>query len=191
MTTRVFASAAWVLAAATLVGCSPERPAQQAIQAAEQALAAAPAEAERYLGADYTAVTDHIAEAKAALEAKNYQGALEHAKLATEGTGGFAAAIEAKKAQFTESWSSMSKDLPAAVTAIEQRVTDLGKMRRLPAGVTKENVAGAQTALSDAKATWTEAMTAYENGNLLDAVTKGTAIQTKMAEVKQMLGMEM
>jgi hypothetical protein len=65
--------AAVVLTVAGVLGCSPEKPAQNAIAAAEEALAAASADAQTYAADAYVMATTKIAEAKQALEQQDYK----------------------------------------------------------------------------------------------------------------------
>ena len=178
------------LIAAAAVACSPAKPAQTAIAAAETALAAAPAEAQTYIAAEHEEATGLIAAAKTALESKDYTGALASAQQASTAISGFAAAIETAKNQATASWKMMTDSLPGTVTAVENRVNALSGMRRLPTGVTRTTVDGAKTTLADVKTMWGEAMTAAQGGNLMDAVTKGTTCRTKLQEVMTALGMK-
>jgi hypothetical protein len=84
----------------------------------------------------------------------------------------------------------MSDSLPGMVQAIQTRVDELSKMRRLPTGVTKEGLDGAKVTLQEMTAMWTQATEAYGNGNLADAASLGTAVKTKAAEVMAALGMK-
>jgi len=171
------------------VACSQEKPAQNAITAAENALGAASADAQVYAADAYKMATDKIAAAKQALENKDYKTAVASANEATAKIGELGTAIEAKKTELAQSWASLDADLPGMVSAIDQRITELGTMRRLPAGITKATLDGAKTTLSEMKETWGEAVAAHDGGNLMDAVTKGTDVQTKAAQVKTALKM--
>jgi len=181
--------AAVVLTVAGLVACSQAKPAQNAITAAENALTAASADAQVYAADTYQMATDKIAEAKQALENKDYRTAVASAKEAETTIGEFGAAIEAKKTELAQSWTTLETELPGAVNAIDTRVAELGKLRRLPAGITKDMVDGAKTTLAAMRATWGEAVAAHDGGNLMDAVTKGTSVQTQAAQLKTDLKM--
>jgi hypothetical protein len=181
--------AAVVLTVAGTLACSQEKPAQNAITAAENALAAAPAEAQVYAANAYKMATDKIAAAKQALEQKDYKLAVTSANEATAKVGEFAAAIEAKKTELTRSWTALDGELPGMVAAIDRRVTELSGMRRLPAGITKASVDSAKASLAEMRATWGDAVAAHDGGNMMDAVTKATGIKTKVAEIMSALKM--
>lgn len=182
--------AAVMLAVAGVVACSPEKPAQNAIAAAEEALAAAPADAQTYAGDAYVAATTKIAEAKQALEQQDYKLAVSSANEATTAIGGFAAAIETKKAELGTMWSELSGEMPATVGAIDARIEELSKMRRLPAGMTKATLDGAKASVAEIKTMWGEAVAAFEGGNLMEATMKGSTCKDRALEVKGALMME-
>jgi hypothetical protein len=181
--------AALGLIAVAAVACSPGKPAQDAITAAEEALAAAPADAQTYVAAEYQKATDRIAAAKAALEEKDYTTALASAKEASTTIGAFPAAIETTKKEATTSWKMMTDSLPGMVTAVEKRVNELSRMSRLPTGVTRANVDGAKKTLAEVKTMWGEATTSAQAGNVMDAVKKGTTCRTKTREMMTALRM--
>ncbi len=181
--------AALGLIAIAAVACSPGKPAQDAITAAEEALAAAPADAKTYVAAEHQKATDQIAAAKAALEQKDYPAALASAQEASTTISAFPAAIETTKKEATASWKMMTDSLPGMVTAVDKRVTELSRMSRLPAGVTRANIDGAKTTLAEVKTMWGEAQKSAEGGNLMDAVKKGTTCRTKTREMMTALGM--
>jgi hypothetical protein len=182
--------AAVVLTVAGVLGCSPEKPAQNAIAAAEEALAAASVDAQTYAADAYVMATTKIAEAKQALEQQDYKLATASAGEATTAIEGFAAAIETKKAELGEMWTALSGELPGTVTAIDARIEELSKMRRLPAGMTKATLDGAKASTAELRTMWGEAVAAFDGGNLMEAVMKGSACKDKALEVKGALVME-
>jgi len=85
----------------------------------------------------------------------------------------------------------MSESVPGMLDAITKRVVDLGKMRRLPAGVTKESLAAAGATIDSSKAAWAAAAEAHQGGNIAEAVRMGTSVKMQAAETMRSLGMEM
>ena len=181
--------AALGLVAVAAVACSPGKPAQTAITAAEEALAAAPADAKVYVAAEYQKATDQITAAKAALEEKDYTTALASAKEASTTISAFPAAIETTKEEASASWKMMSDSLPDMVGTVEKRMNELSRMSRLPTGVTRASLDGAKTTLAEVKTMWGEAMKSAQAGNMMDAVKKGTTCRTKTREMMTALGM--
>jgi len=183
------------LLALTLVaavgGCAREKgSAEQAIAVADSSLQTVAADAQAYVPDLYTAAGATVAAARADFEAGNYTEALAKAQEAAADVGELGAAITARKDEMTAAWTAMSDSLPGMVQAIQTRVDELSKMRRLPAGVTKEALEGAKVALQEMAGTWTEAMGAFATGNLADATSKGTSVKTKAAELMAALGMK-
>jgi hydroxyethylthiazole kinase-like sugar kinase family protein len=75
------------------------------------------------------------------------------------------------------------------VEAIKGRVDILSQSKKLPANMTADKLATAKSGLGEITQQWTAATEAYKGGNLLDAITKATAVKTKAAELLTMLGM--
>ncbi len=80
--------------------------------------------------------------------------------------------------------------MPAALAALRSRVEALSKTRRLPVGMTTETVAGAKNAVDVMTKTWSEAGTAFANGDVMGAVTTAQALKVKAAEAMAALGMQ-
>ena len=113
-----------------------KQPAQTAISQAETALDAISVDAQKYLPDKYQQTQAAIDAAKATYSKGDYKNALAAAKelptqvsaLATE----VAAAKQSAIASLTESWNSLSSDLPNMVNAIQSRVDMLSKSKKLP-----------------------------------------------------------
>lgn len=189
MLTRPWSRVATVLVAAGALACSQQGPAQNAIDAAEAALTAAPADAQVYAAELYDSATGKIAEAKTAFETQDYKTALASAQEATTKVGEFAAAIEAKKAELATAWGTLGQEMPTAVSALDSRIAELSRMRRLPAGMTTATLNAAKTGVAEVKQLWTDATAAFDGGNLMDAVTNASACKTRIGELKAALGM--
>ena len=182
--------AAVMVTAAGAFACSPAKPAQNAITAAEEALAAAPADAQTYAADAYVTATTKLAEAKQALEQQDYKLALASANEAAAKAGEFAAAIASKKTELTEMWTGLSGEMPNAIAALDARIAALGKMGRLPAGMTKATVDGAKASVAEIRTMWGEAVAAFDGGNLIEAAMKGSTCRQKVTHVRSALVME-
>jgi hypothetical protein len=183
------------LIALTLVGavagCARERgSAEQAIAAADSTLQTVAADAQAYVPDLYTAAGAKVAAARQDFEAGNYTDALAKAQEAATEAGGLGAAITARKDELSAAWTAMSDSLPGMVQAIQARVDELSKMRRLPAGVTAQALDDAKAALQEMTGSWNQATQAYGSGNLAEATSMASAVQTKAAEVRAALGMK-
>jgi len=176
---------------AALGGCaSAKGNADKAIASADSTMQTVAADAQAYVPDLYAAAGAKVAAARSDFDAGNYADALTKAQEAATDVGGLGAAITARKDELTAAWTSMSDSLPGMVQAIQTRVDELSKMRRLPTGVTKEGLDGAKVTLQEMTGMWTQATEAYGNGNLADAASLGTAVKTRAAEVMAALGMK-
>jgi soluble cytochrome b562 len=171
-----------------------KEPAQTAISQAETALDAISVDAQKYLPDKYQEVQAAIDAAKAVFSKGDYKNALAAAKelptqvsaLATE----VAAAKQAAIASLTDTWNSMSADLPNMVNAIQSRVDTLSKSKKLPKNLDQASFDAAKTGLDDMKSTWSAATQSFNSGNVEDAVAKAKQVQEKGTEVMGLLGMK-
>ena len=92
------------------------------------------------------------------------------------------------QAQAMQDWSTLNTEVPKSVEAIQARVDSL-KPNALPKDVTRDELETARKDLETMKATWTEATTAAESGDLTAATEKGRTVQAKAEELKGTLGM--
>ncbi|MBS0394069.1 MAG: hypothetical protein JSR54_05540 [Proteobacteria bacterium] len=193
MTLRRPGLLAALLACVALAACSPMKdPAEAAIADASAALKKIGPDAEQFAPTEYAAANEQINAMKAAFEKKDYEGVLNMVHKVAPSLKLLAETVTSKKGEahtkLRDQWRHFSTDLPAAMTAVEARATELGKARKLPKGVSKEAVAGAGASLDAAKQAWTDAEGAKKAGNLEDAVAKGTVASTKLDEIKASLG---
>lgn len=206
-TPRTFRGTAYLLLALSvaLAGCANQQePAKQAIAGIEAAIAAAGAEAQQYIPDALKAVTDQLAALKANYDKKDYKAVLASAPaLLTQAQGlvaakdtavkaaaeQAAAAAAAAEAATKASWATLVDAVPAAIAAVESRVTMLTKSKKLPANVTKDALAAAQTGVTDAKSLWEQAAGAQADGKLSDAVTLAQQAKEKVDAALAGLGM--
>jgi hypothetical protein len=141
-------------------------------------------------------VPDQVKSLQAALAATkekfakgDHTAALGDAKSLTDKAKEVASAASAKKAELTSAWEGLSAGMPKVLDAIKGRVDILSKSKKLPANLTAEKFASAKSGLEEMTQQWTAATESANGGNLMDAMTKGTAVKTKAAEVLTTLGM--
>jgi hypothetical protein len=172
-------------------GCATQKKAaQSAINTADSSLKAVAADAQAYVPDLYSAAGAKLAAAKTDFDAAKYPDALAKAESASTQAGSLGAAVTAKKTALAASWKAASDSLPGMLKALQTRVDELAKARRLPAGVTKAAVDGAKKALQEMNIAWTQAQTAYSTGKVADAVQQAGAIQGRAAETMSSLGMK-
>jgi hypothetical protein len=181
----------------SLAACASDKgPAEQAVKAAEDALAAVKAEATKYVPDQAKAVEDGVAAMKASLQKGDYKAVLAAAPDLTakaQALGAAAAAkkteMEAKAAALTKTWEELSGGLPKMVDALRSRVDILSKAKQLPAKMTKATLDEAKAGLTTIDQTWTEAQAAFKDGKLDDAVAKANTTKDKTVEIMTKLGM--
>lgn len=184
-----------------LSGCANQmEPAKEAISQIGAAIAAAGADAQRYIPDDLKAINDQLSALKAKFDQKDYAGVLAAAPaLLTKAQGlvgakdaamqAEAAAQQAAEQAMKADWDTLSSTLPAAIAAIDSRVNILAKSKKLPASVTKAALESAQGNLADAKSLWEQATGAQTAGKWGDAVMAAQQAQEKADAALSSLGM--
>lgn len=100
-----------------------------------------------------------------------------------------ASTAAAKKVELAKTWDGFSSGFPRVVDAIKSRVDILSQSKKLPAGMTPDNLATAKAGLADITQQWTAATDASKSGNLADAVAKTPSLKAKAVEVLTALKM--
>jgi hypothetical protein len=185
------------LAAWVLVGCVNQKaPAEQAVAAAETALASVRDEAQKYAPDQLQAVDAQLNAIKDNLAKGNYQAVLAAAPNLNSAISGLKDVADNKKAEADaalakakDAWGPMSSDVPKMVDAIQTRVDKLAKERHLPKGVTKDNVTSAKSALDSMKSAWSDASNAAASGDFSTAVSKAQTVKDQATDTMKSLGM--
>lgn len=176
------------LSAFVAVACG-KGPAQAALTAADAAVSGAKADGEKYVPEQFKALSDAAAAAKSKFDSGDYKAALEGAQAVSTQAQAVVAAAAAKKTELMEGWKAMEGSLPGMVADIQKKVMELGKAKKLPAGLDKAGLESAKTALEAATAAWAEAGTAFSAGDVLKAVAKGSEVKKTAEELMSKLGM--
>ena len=185
-------------AGALLIGlfataCSQKEPAWKAIEAGEDAMAEVYADAQKYIPRQYAEVKTALEEARQAYDSGNYADALSKAQglpaKAAELGQAAAAARETLHQQLTVEWQQFTAGLPGLLDGLQGRLTELEKARRLPEGVTKDAVERAGKGLAVARNAWSEALAAFEAGNLEGAATRAGESERLVTELMTDVGM--
>jgi hypothetical protein len=188
-----------------VAGCANQQePAQKAIAGIEAAVAAAGADAQQYIPDALKAVNDQLADLKAKYDKKDYKAVLAAAPAVLTQAQGLvaakdaamkdamakaAAAKEAAEQAMMSSWETLASSVPAAISAVESRVTMLSKSKKLPANVTKDALAAAKDGVASAKSLWEQATGAHASGNWSDAVAMAEQAKAKVDAALVGLGM--
>lgn len=189
--TRI-AALAGLLALAT--ACSQKDPAQEAITAAENALAAVYEDAQKYVPSRYDEVKAELEAARTAFNEERYADAIAAVKEvpahAEELAKEVVTAKQQRLSELNADWARLSGSLPGVMTNIGNRLGELGKMRRLPAGMDKQLLDEANAAYGSAQSAWDEAGTAFTAGNLEEAVSSARAAESMAQDLVTRLGMQ-
>lgn len=173
--------------AALTTACSQKGPAEEAIKAAEAAVAAAKGTVEKYVPAQWKALNDAVKDAKDKVAKGDYAAALAAAQSipgkVTEATN----AAKAKKEEFTKKWTELEGSVPGAIKAVEEKVASFAAMKKLPKGMDKARLEASQAGLADAKKGWDEAVAAAKAGDMLVAIDKATAAKAKATDLEASL----
>ena len=186
--TKGIATLAVVALALFATGCN-KGPAEAALGAADQALAAAKPEIERYVPEELAALTSDVQAARSEFDKGNYTEALKAAQELPTKIQSAVAAAEEKKSQLTMTWTALTASLPGLVQSITEKVATLGAAKALPRGMTREMLASAQTDLGSVTEAWTAATAAFQGGDIPRAVETAQDVKAKAEALAGMLGL--
>src|SRR5450631_3609444 len=164
----------WLAASLTALiafGCASQKePAEQAVANIDAALGTAHDSAAKYAPDGLQSVEAQVATLKDNLSKGDYKKVLADAPAATTAVTSLQQAAIAKQeeadtklAQTKQQWRTLSVDVPKRVAAIQSRVDELSKSRRLPKGVSKASFESAKASLDSLNSAWTEATSAVAN----------------------------
>jgi hypothetical protein len=186
----------WVIASVMVclflvAGCSRDKePAEMGIKAAEDALNAGKGEIGKYVPDQIKGLEAAIKGAKEKFEKKEYTEALNAVKDLPGKVKEAAAAAAAKKAEMTKEWEAMSAELPKMIEAIKGKVEPLAKAKKLPTGMDKAKLDGANAGLDEITKGWADAEGAFKNGDISGALAKAKGLKDKAAEIMAGLGIK-
>ena len=180
-------------AALALAACSQKDPANEAIEAAADALNAVYEDAQKYVPERYAEVKAELDAARKAVDEERYADAIAAVKdvpAHAEALSKEAAAAKAKHvAEMNADWTRLSGSLPDRFTGIGSRLDELGRMKKLPEGMDRQLLDEAKAALASAQSAWDEAGAAFARGDLDAAVGKARDAEGMAQDLVARLGM--
>jgi len=157
-------------------------PAKNALANINTTLNSVSADAQKYVPDQFAQAQSKAAELTASYEKKDYATVLARAPAVLTEVNGLAGAAAAKKDEMVKAvgneWRSLAASVPQSLSAVQSRIDDLSKTKRVPKGV---DLAAAKSGLADATSAWDKAKEAFKSGNPADAVTAGKDAQGKLA----------
>jgi hypothetical protein len=167
-------------------GCSQDKTlADTAIKNAEKALTDMAADAMAFMPDEFKAAQDALAAAKQSFEQGKYKDALTAAQQIATQAPEMATAVATRKEEMSKAWADMGASMPATMTQIQGEIDKITKSKKLPPA--KVDEVNAQVASLNQM--WAEAGTAFNSGNVAEAVAKGSMAQDGANKLMETLGM--
>ena len=159
-----------------VVGCS-KGPAEAALKAADEAIAKAKPEAEKFVPEQFKALTDAAAAAKANFDKGDYAAVLTAAKDLPAKAAEVMTAATAKKDELTGQWNELGKVIPAKMLDLTDKVNALAAMKKLPKGVDAARVEEIKGKLAEMTGAWTKATETFGSGDIMGAIQLGNNVK--------------
>jgi len=194
---RVHRWTALLFASLLIVACGGQKePAERAVADADAAIAAVREDAARFVPDQLKELEDSLALLKDNLAKEKYPAVLTAARELnrTINTVNETVATEKVKAaavadQLTERWNSLSTELPEMVESVTARVASLAKSRKFPEGVDAVLFDDIKAAADTMAQSWQQALGAFANNNMQEAVDMAQTAKDRGTEVMTALGM--
>lgn len=189
---RALSVTAAAAAALLFVACeSPAKaPADAAIKAAEAAVEAVKAEAQKLVPDQLKAVQDAIGAAKAKFAAGDFPAALTAGTDAGKKAKDLAAAIKAKKDELAAAWKTAAAQMGTHLQAINAKLAELAKAKRLPKGIDKDTVQKAKDSVAALTKDFGDATGKFGGGQLQEAVAAAKGLLSRAHEIAAKLGVQ-
>ena len=173
----LLASAATLLLAAC---ADTVKPADDAITAADNALADIAEDAKQYVPLQYNEVLGKLNGLKTAFNKKNYKEVVAGAPDVMTAVKGLGEAATAKRAEamqvYAAEWEALSVSVPAVIASIQDRGAALETAKKVPDGV---DLVSARRAIADANMRWKQAQSAGDSGRTDAAVINAKKAQER------------
>jgi hypothetical protein len=184
--------------AAILCACGMQKEAaQEALAETEHAVSSLRSDAASVAPDELAALDESLAGLKADLARQDYRAVVSGAPVLMARVGALQQRIIAKKAEqaaraarLTESWNALVAEVPDLVNAVNARVDSLAHTSKLLAGMDRTAFEATRAAAIEMTQSWQQALGAFANDNMEEAVGSAEAAKQKGAEVMTRLGME-
>jgi hypothetical protein len=157
-------------------------PAKNALDNINTTLNSVSADAQKYVPDQFTQAQSKVAALTASFEKKDYAAVIAGAPAVLAEVRGLPDAAAAKRDEMVKElgneWRSLAASVPQSLSAVQSKIDDLSKTKRVPKGV---DLGAAKSGLADANSAWDKAQEAFKAGNPADAVTAAKDAQGKVA----------
>jgi hypothetical protein len=169
-------------AAILIAACANQmEPAKNALDNINATLAAASADAQKYVPDQLTSAQSKVAALTASFDKKDYAAVVAGAPAVLAEVNGLAGAAAAKKDETLKAlgneWRSLAASIPPSITAVQTRIDALSKTKHVPKDI---ELTAAKSGLTDATSAWEKAQTAFKSGNAADAVPAAKDAKSKL-----------
>ncbi len=172
-----------VLAIAVLAGCGgPKRAAEQAIAAADSALAPIAEEAARVVPEQLQPLTASVADARSALANGEFEAAAAGVTDFPARAMALAATVEQLKKDYAADFATLSEAMPRNLEAINR------KLARPPRSLSRERVTELRATHDAAAAEWPAVAQEYQSGAVASAMGKAFVLKARVSEAMVALG---
>jgi hypothetical protein len=174
---------------AALAATCSKAPAEAALKAADQAVASARVEGEKFAPEQLKALMDAAKSAHERFDRADYPAAKASADAVVAEAQDVEKAAAAKKEEVTKAWGDLPGQVPAMGDKIRVRVDELAAMKKLPKGFDAARLEDAKAGLATFDQAWGGAAAAAQSGDVISAVEKGRAARAKAQELISALGL--
>ena len=195
MVQRVSHYALISMAALIMAACAGQKePAQKLISDIESTVTAASTEAAKYVPDQLADVQSKLGGLKASFDKHDYAAVVTGAPAVLSAAQNLATSAAAKKDEIlkalNDQWTGFSGILPAAVTALQNRIDLLSKKssKKLAAGIDLDT---AKAGVGDAASLWSKAQAAFAAGNLDEAVSTAKDVKAKVEALAASLKLDL
>jgi hypothetical protein len=183
------------VAAILVAACAGQKePARKLIGDIESTVTAASTEAAKYVPDQLADVQSKLGGLKGSFDKQDYAAVMTGAPAVLSAAQNLATAAAAKKDEvlkaLNDEWTGLAGALPAAVTAVQNRIDLLSKKssKKLAAGI---DLDAAKAGVGDAASLWSKAQAAFAAGNLDEAVSTAKDVKAKVEALAASLKMNL
>jgi hypothetical protein len=180
---------ALLVGSAALAAACSKAPAEAALKAADEAVAAVSADGQKFAPEQWKALAEAAKAAREQFDRGDYTAARTSAEKVFADAKEVVKAAATKKEEVTKAWADMQTRLPAMGEAIRAKLTELSAMKKLPKGVDKSQLESATAGLAAFDTAWGEAGANAQAGDIMAAVEKAQGAGAKASELMSALGL--